>query len=68
MSESSQTTKSGRSTRSKAKIESSQIIKDAIPVTTIQASNLKPVTAAEKKGKKKTAEKKKEIIKVSDAI
>ncbi|PNX65864.1 hypothetical protein L195_g062810, partial [Trifolium pratense] len=63
MSESSQTTKSGRSTRSKARIESSQIIKDAVPVTTIQPSNLKPVAAAEKKGKKKTAEKKKEIIK-----
>ncbi|CAJ2648306.1 unnamed protein product [Trifolium pratense] len=68
MSESSQTTKSGRSTRSKAKIESSQIIKDAVPVTIIQPNNLKPVAAAEKKGKKRTAEKKKEIVKVSDAI
>ncbi|XP_045791404.1 DEK domain-containing chromatin-associated protein 4-like [Trifolium pratense] len=68
MSESSQTTKSARSTRSKAKIESSQIIKDAVPVTTIHPSNLKPVTTAEKKGKMKTAEKKKETIKVSDVI
>ncbi|PNX68840.1 hypothetical protein L195_g056387, partial [Trifolium pratense] len=56
------------STRSKAKIESSKIIKDVVPVTTIQPSNLKSITAAEKKGKKRTAEKKKEIIRVSDAI
>ncbi|PNX65553.1 hypothetical protein L195_g062660, partial [Trifolium pratense] len=37
MSESSQTTKSDRSTRSKEKIESSLIIKDAVPVTTVRA-------------------------------
>ncbi|PNX69464.1 hypothetical protein L195_g056730, partial [Trifolium pratense] len=63
MSESSQTTKSARSTRSKAKIESALVIKDAVPVTTIHPSNLKPETAAEKKGKMKTAEKKKKTIK-----
>ncbi|PNX61496.1 hypothetical protein L195_g060696, partial [Trifolium pratense] len=68
MYESSQTTKSARSTRSKAKIESSLIIKDAVPVTTIHPSNTKSETATEKKGKMKTAEKKKKTIKVSDDI
>ncbi|PNX66733.1 hypothetical protein L195_g063189, partial [Trifolium pratense] len=41
MSESSQTTKSARSTRSKAKIESALVIKDAVPVTTVRASKSK---------------------------
>ncbi|CAJ2651343.1 unnamed protein product [Trifolium pratense] len=68
MSESSQTTKSGRSTRSKAKIESSKIIKDAVPVTTVLASKPKAQSnIAEKKGKGKTVEKK-ETTKVSDDI
>ncbi|PNX60856.1 hypothetical protein L195_g052151, partial [Trifolium pratense] len=63
MSESSQTTKSTRSTRSKA-----LIIKDAVPVTTVRASKSKAQTdVAEKKGKGKTAEKK-EIPKVSDEM
>ncbi|XP_045831598.1 uncharacterized protein LOC123922992 [Trifolium pratense] len=68
MSESSQTTKTARSTRSKAKIESFLIIKDAVPVTTIHPSNTKSETAAEKKGKMKTAEKKKKTTKVSETI
>ncbi|CAJ2662915.1 unnamed protein product [Trifolium pratense] len=68
MSESSQTTKSTRSTRSKAKIESSQIIKDAVPVTTVRTSTTKVQSSvAEKKVKGKSVEKKK-IPKVSDDI
>ncbi|CAJ2637486.1 unnamed protein product [Trifolium pratense] len=68
MSESSQTTKSGRSTRSKAKIESSLIIKDAVPVTTVRAPKPKVQSSvAEKKGKGKSVEKKK-TPKVSDVI
>ncbi|CAJ2667740.1 unnamed protein product [Trifolium pratense] len=60
MSESSQTTKSARSTRSKAKIESALIIKDAVPVTTVRASKPKVQSSvAEKKGKGKSVEKKK---------
>ncbi|CAJ2651130.1 unnamed protein product [Trifolium pratense] len=67
MSESSQTTKSGRSTRSKAKIEPSKIIKDAVPVTTVRAFKPKVQSSvAEKKGKEKSIEKK--TSKVSDAI
>ncbi|PNX66477.1 hypothetical protein L195_g055115, partial [Trifolium pratense] len=66
MSESSQTTKSGRSTRSKAKIESSLIIKDAVPVTTVRTSKSKiQSSVAEKKVKGKSVEKKK-APKVSD--
>ncbi|PNX63259.1 hypothetical protein L195_g053415, partial [Trifolium pratense] len=69
MSESSQTTnKSARSTRSKAKIESSQIIKDAVPVTTVRATKSKVQSSvAEKKVKGKSVEKKK-TPKVSDDI
>ncbi|CAJ2643301.1 unnamed protein product [Trifolium pratense] len=68
MSESSQTTKSARSTRSKAKIESALIIKDVVPVTTVHASKPKVQSrVAEKKGKGKSVEKKK-TSKVSDAI
>ncbi|CAJ2651661.1 unnamed protein product [Trifolium pratense] len=68
MSESSQTTKSARSTRSKAKIESALIIKDAVPVTTVRASKPKVQSSvAEKKGKGKSVKKKK-TPKVSDVI
>ncbi|CAJ2661759.1 unnamed protein product [Trifolium pratense] len=68
MFESSQTTKSGRSTRSRAKIESSLIIKDVVPVTTVRASKPKVQSSvAEKKGKGKSVEKKK-TPKVSDVI
>ncbi|XP_045791267.1 uncharacterized protein LOC123885972 [Trifolium pratense] len=68
MSESSQTTKSARSTRSKAKIEYALIIKDVVPVTTVHASKPKVQSrVAEKKGKGKSVEKKK-TSKVSDAI
>ncbi|PNX55018.1 hypothetical protein L195_g048642, partial [Trifolium pratense] len=69
MSESSQTTKSARSTRSKAKIESSKIIKDVVPITTVHTSNTKvQSSAAEKKGKGKSVEKKSKTPKVSQAI
>ncbi|PNX59562.1 hypothetical protein L195_g059751, partial [Trifolium pratense] len=66
MSESSQTTKSGRSTRSKAKIEPSRIIKDAVPVTIVRASKNKTQSSvAEKNVKGKSVEKLK-APKVSD--
>ncbi|XP_045791652.1 suppressor protein SRP40-like [Trifolium pratense] len=59
MSESSQTTKTGRSTRSKTKIDPSKIIKDAVPVTVVHASKPKAQSNdAEKQGKGKTVEKK----------
>ncbi|PNX67418.1 hypothetical protein L195_g063508, partial [Trifolium pratense] len=58
MSESSQTTITGRSTRSKAKIEPSKIIKDAVPVTIVRASKSKTQSSvAEKKVKGKSVEK-----------
>ncbi|PNX56180.1 hypothetical protein L195_g049748, partial [Trifolium pratense] len=69
MSESSQTTKSTCSTRSKAKIESSKIIKDAVPITIVHTSNTKVQSSvAEKKGKAKTVEKKSKTPKVSKTI
>ncbi|CAJ2644642.1 unnamed protein product [Trifolium pratense] len=59
MSESSQTTKTGRSTRSKTKIDPSKIIKDAVPVTVVHASKPKAQSNdAEKQGKGKTVVKK----------
>ncbi|MCH79488.1 envelope-like protein [Trifolium medium] len=69
MSESFQTTKTTRSTRSKAKTEASKIISDVVPLTTMHASDIQPQSdVAEKKGKTKSVEKKRKTAKVSETL